>query len=181
MTAAILTNVMDAIVACINTSLADHPDPPSIVGRRIGVEIPHDASVWGGDLCCQGLAYVALGDLYPSSSSFPEQDINRQANTACAPPTLAAQFKIGIIRCSPVGTAEQMPTEVEWAAAASTNIYDAWALWKVACCVRNWLKAESGALLGMSAVLERQNQGTPQGGCVERYFMASVQIPNCEC
>jgi hypothetical protein len=33
----------------------------------------------------------------------------------------------------------------------------------------------------MSVVIERQNQGTPQGGCVERSMSIVAQIVNCDC
>lgn len=73
-----------------------------------------------------------------------------------------------------------MPTCTEWTAAAIENMWDSVVLRKALCCyrtaVRNTLYFE-----GMSVVIDRQIQGPPLGGCVERYTSATVQFPNCDC
>jgi hypothetical protein len=33
----------------------------------------------------------------------------------------------------------------------------------------------------MSIVIDRQIQGNPSGGCVERFMTLTVQFPNCDC
>jgi len=38
-----------------------------------------------------------------------------------------------------------------------------------------------GLFEGMSIVIERQTQGSPNGGCVERSLTITVQMPNCDC
>jgi len=144
------------------------------------VEIPHDAGV-NEDQCCTGIGYVALGDTYPSAVSFPEQDIIRQADAKCTFPTWAQVFKVGLIRCIPVGDAFNAIDCNTWNEAAVQNVYDSATLRRVACCIRNYVNQAGGQMLGMSVVVERQVQSTPQGGCVERSMTVTIQIPNCDC
>ena len=133
------------------------------------------------DLCCEGIAYVALGDTYPSSDSFPEQDIVRQAAAHCAPPTWAQVFKVGIIRCVPVGDQFLPPNCEEWNAASRQNVIDSQTLRRVGCCIRNYVVNSNDLFLGMSLVIERQSQGNPQGGCVERSMTITAQfLNNCD-
>jgi hypothetical protein len=169
--------LMDQLLACLCEQVALQPNPPQHCCFRVGTEIAHDAGILE-DLCCEGLAYVALGDTYPSSDSFPEQDIVRQASAHCAPPTWAQAFKVGIIRCVPVGDQFLPPSCVEWNAASRQNVIDAQTLRRVACCMRNFVVNNDGIFFGMSLVIERQSQGNPQGGCVERSMTLTAQFPN---
>lgn len=169
--------LMERLLACLCEQAALQPNPPQHCCFRVGTEIAHDAGI-NADLCCEGIAYVALGDTYPSSDSFPEQDIVRQAQAHCAPPTWAQAFKVGIIRCVPTGDQFDAPTCGEWNAAARQNIIDAQTLRRVACCMRNYVVNNEGLFLGMSLVIERQTQGNPQGGCVERSMSLTAQFPN---
>lgn len=169
----------EALLSCLNMAVTGNPNPPQHISYRIGVEIAHDLAQYQ-DLCCEGLAYVTLGDMWPTAN-FPEQDIQRQANTRCAPPAWGVQFKVGIIRCAPTGNLNVMPTDEEWVAAFIQNMWDAQALRRAECCFRAWVRTRTDALLGMDIVMGRQIQGTPLGGCVERYFTIDAQFPNCDC
>lgn len=174
----------DQLLSCLSQAVTGSPNPPGSVCLRVGSQVAHDLSQWE-DLCCEGLGYVSLGDTYPSSDSFPEQDIIRQANTTCAPPSWAQAFKVGIIRCVPVttpsGAGFAPPTCAQWTAAAYQNMYDSASLRRTVCCFREWLRNQTGFFLGMSLVIERQIQVDPNGGCVERYVTITVQFPNCDC
>jgi hypothetical protein len=172
--------LMEQLLACLCEQVALQPNPPQHCCFRVGTEIAHDAGILQ-DLCCEGIAYVALGDTYPSSDSFPEQDIVRQAAAHCAPPTWAQAFKVGIIRCVPTGDQFLPPSCTDWNAAARQNVIDAQTLRRVACCMRNFVVNNGGIFFGMSFVIERQTQGNPQGGCVERSMTLTAQFPNCEC
>jgi hypothetical protein len=167
-------------LACLTSVTAALPFPPGLVCYRVG-EAAHDIDQLQ-DLCCDGFAYVQLGDTFPSSSSFPEQDIIRQANTVCPPPAWAQALKLGIVRCVPVmGEDGSMPTCTEWTEAFQKNVVDTIALRRVACCLRQWLVGQTGPLFGMSMVIERQVQGAPLGGCVERTLNLTLQMMNCDC
>lgn len=172
--------LMEQLLLCLCEQAAAQPNPPQHCCFRVGTEIAHDAGILQ-DLCCEGLAYVALGDTYPSSDSFPEQDIVRQANAHCAPSTWAQQFKVGIIRCVPTGDEFLPPNCTEWNAASRQNVIDAQTLRRVACCMRDFVVNSAGDFFGMSFVIERQSQGNPQGGCVERSMTLTAQFINCDC
>lgn len=147
---------------------------------RVGSEIVYDADAFQ-DMCCKGLAYISLGDIVPSSASFPEADIVRQANSACAPASWAVQFRVGIIRCAPVGgPSGSMPTCEDWTGAFLKQLADAQALRRIACCFRSAVM-NSDTFLGMSVVIGRQTGTNPFGGCIERYVPLDVQMPNCDC
>lgn len=172
--------LMDELLACLCDNANAQPNPPAICCFRVGTEIAHDAGILE-DQCCEGIGYVALGDTYPSSDSFPEADIVRQANAVCAPTTWAQVFQVGIIRCAPVGNEFRGPNCIEWNAAARQNVVDSQTLRRVACCMRNFMTQNNDLFLGMSLVIDRQIQGNPQGGCVERTMKITAQFPNCEC
>lgn len=171
-----------ALLNCLCTNVAQISTPPQHCRLSIGNEQAHDIGLTV-DLCCEGLAYVALGETYPSVSSFPDQDIVRQVQGDCSPPSWGQQYQVGIVRCAPVGDLNP-PTDTEWTAAALLNIEDAAALRRTACCFRAWMNgsaATAAGLLGMSVVINRQTQSTPQGGCVERAMTIIAQFPNCDC
>jgi hypothetical protein len=169
--------LMNQLLACLCEQASLQPNPPTHCCFRVGTEIAHDAGILQ-DQCCEGIAYVALGDTYPSSDSFPEQDIVRQASAHCAPPTWAQQFKVGIIRCIEVGNEFLPPSCTDWNAASRQNVIDAQTLRRVACCMRDYVVNNEGLFFGMSLVIERQSQGNPQGGCVERSMTLTAQFPN---
>lgn len=172
--------LMDELLTCLCEKAAEQPNPPQHCCFRVGLEVAHDAGILQ-DLCCEGLAYVTLGDTYPSSTSFPEQDIIRQADAKCAPPTWAQVFQVGIIRCTPTGTESLPPSCEEWNVASRQNVIDAQTLRRVACCFRDFITTNSGVFTGMSLVIDRQVQGTPLGGCAERSMKLTAQFPNCDC
>lgn len=134
------------------------------------------------DECCEGVAYVALGDVYPSSTSFPEMDFARQADQRCKITSWAAEFRLGIIRCAPTGTNTQSPTDAAWNAAALLNFQDSQILRRASCCARLGIEEAdpNQQFLGMSVVIGRQVQSPNGGGCVDRYVPITVQIPVCE-
>lgn len=167
----------EQLLACLCEKSQAAEGAPTYCCYRVGTEIAHDAGQFE-DLCCEGLAYVTLLDTYPSSQSFPESDIVRQASATCAPTTWAQIFQVGIIRCVPVGNLDMGPTCIDWNAAFRQNVIDAKVLREVACCFRNFIVQNSDAFLGMSVVIDRQLQGNPQGGCIERTMKITAQFPN---
>jgi len=168
----------DAALSCLTMAVTGNPGAPGVICFRVGMEIIHDLDMFG-DLCCTGLGYVTLGDTWASSASFPEQDIVRQANTVCAPPAWGQTVKMGIVRCVPVmGEQGSMPTCQEYTDAHTQNVYDSISLRRAACCLRTWVQTN---MLGMSVVIQRQTQGPPLGGCVERSVTVDIQFPNCDC
>jgi hypothetical protein len=169
-------------LACLQATYPVSGYAPELFQFRVGTSVTYDIDQYL-DLCCPGLGYVMLGESYPSASSFPEQDVVRQANTVCAPPAWAQRITLGIVRCLPVVMDDMgtMPSAADWQEAFYKNVADVMALRRAACCLRDWLNNQTGLLLGMSMVIENQGQGSPQGGCTERTLTMALQYPNCDC
>jgi hypothetical protein len=169
------------LMICVQQAVTGmDPDiAPQDTCYRIGSDVPYDADMFF-DMCCRGLAYVTLGDIWPSSTSFPEADINRQASAVCYPPAWGVQWKTGIIRCAPVGINGAQPTCEAWTSAYLKAVADAQALRQISCCFRAAVRGDP-LFRGLSVVIGRQVQGSSQGGCTERSVTIDVQITNCDC
>lgn len=166
---------------CLQLSYPVSGYAPAEYCVRVGTNVTYDIDQFR-DLCCDGLGYVLLGETIASSSSFPEQDIIRQANSVCAPASWAQMMTVGIMRCIPAsGPQGQMPSCDDWTLAHYQNIADIIALRRAACCLRSWFVNQTGLLEGMSIIMQPQSQGSPQGGCVERSMGIAFQMPNCDC
>ena len=165
----------NAMLTCLCNALAVNPNPPDHCCLRVEPQIPQDLNQLT-NICCEGLGYVSMGDIWPSSASFPENDIVRQANAVCPPPAWGVQFKVGVLRCAP-----DTSDCTEQRLAFEQEAHDAQALRKAVCCFRNYL--QSGVdpqWLGMSFVVERQNKYV-QGDCIDRFVWTNVQFLNCDC
>ncbi len=174
-------SIAAALLNCLCTNVELISLPPAHCCYRIG-EAAHDVGP-NVDICCEGLAYVSLGDTKPVSI-YLDADQARQGQAPCGPPTWGQDFRVGIVRCVPVfdpETSDDPPTCEAWNTAAALNWEDSWALRRTVCCFRSWVRAQTGAMLGMTVVIESQVQSQPQGGCVERYVTLGVQFPNCDC
>jgi len=171
-----------ALLSCLCANAAKISDPPQHCCYRVGTEVVHDAGPLV-DLCCEGLAYVMLGETYPVSTGL-DPDIARQSTATCAPPMWGQKLRAGIVRCVPVSdpqTAADPPTCADWDAAAALNWEDSRALRRTACCFRTWVRAQTDAMLGMTIVIEGQVQSNPLCGCIERFVTLGVTFPNCDC
>lgn len=174
--------IMAQALMCLCAAADAQPNPPQHCSFRIGSDILEDIGA-NGDFCCEGLAYVAMGDIFPTSEGFPQPDVNFQASAKCAPLSWGVNLKLALQRCVPTGPGEgqYVIPDRDWEAAALQNVYDVKTLLQAACCTRNWVIGESGLFVGMSSVVSTLTQGTSQGGCIERSINVSVQMPNCFC
>lgn len=170
-----VTSLSAALLQCLCNAVSGHPGAPGHCAYRVGTEPVHDINLDGIDLCCEGLAYVMLGDTYPSSDSFPDNDIVRQGDNPCVPPGWAINYRVGIVRC-----ASDPGDDTSQAAAFTQGLHDMLSLNETWCCFRDYVRS-TPQFLGMSLVLERQVPGSTSGGCTERYFRMAVQIPNVDC
>ncbi len=171
--------IAQALLACLCAQAALNPSPPQNCCYRVGTEVAHDADQFT-DLCCQGLAYVRLGDVFPSTDNFPELDVNRQAQENCGIASWGVELTAGLLRCIPMPEDGSMPTCADWNEAAAQNFADSATLRATACCFVASVRANP-LLLGMSAIIGRQTQTSPLGGCIERSISLTVQVPNCDC
>lgn len=108
------------LLDCLAEALVDSSAVPLHVSLRLGVEVPFDLSQTE-DLCCEGLAYVKINRVYPSST-FPNED---EAWQPCSPLAWAADLEMGILRCSPTGAVDRMVTDAEWTETAALVHEDA--------------------------------------------------------
>lgn len=159
---------------CVRTAFNANANPPSNYGYRVEYEPPAD--MWPEDLCCEGLGYVSLGDVWPSVDSFPDADIIRQVRGNCPPAAWGVQFRLGIMRCT---TTEVGPTQAEEDAAFTQDLHDIHSLIQAACCLRSYF-INDPQWMGYNVVIERMAKSI-QGGCKDRYVPVSIQLPNCVC
>jgi hypothetical protein len=170
----------EQLLNCLCTAVSGMPadDRPRHCCYRVGTEPVHDVELdqmHPRDLCCEGLAYVLLRDVYPSSESFPDNDIVRQIQGGCAWPAWAIGFRIGILGCLPPSF-DCAPNN----AAYLTNLRRMEAINAAVCCFRDYIRV-SDTFAGFNLVIERQVQGSTSGGCTERYVNLTAQIPNLDC
>lgn len=174
--------VAQFVKTCLCDAVALLESPPAHCRFMVGSEGFAGIDMYT-DECCEGVAYVSMGDVYPSWNAFPEADIVRQADNRCTIPSWAVDFRLGIMRCSPTGTDFTTPSDAEWNAAALLSIADSQALRRATCCIRTGLRSITNyteQFDGMSVVIGRQSSPTPQGGCMERSVSVSVQFQTCE-
>lgn len=172
----LVSQLTSALLTCLCDAVAANPNPPDHCCYRVGTEPVHDIDLETGvDLCCEGLAYVLLRDVYPSSQSFPENDIVRQAQARCSPPSWGIGLRVGVVRCAPTTSDCDLNNE-----AFIQNLYDMQAINSTMCCFRDYINSTE-EFMGMSLVIERQVQGSTSGGCTERYVNLVAQIPNLDC
>jgi hypothetical protein len=165
---------------CLCNATAARPNPPQHCSFRIGNAPPHDMGM-DGDMCCEGLAYVSLGTVFPSSEGFPGEDSSYQASAKCAPLSWGVTLTLALVRCAPVAEELNMIPDSDWEAAMLQDIYDTASLQAAACCLRTYIISTSARFVGMSAVVGSVIQGSPLGGCVERSVNVTIQMPNCDC
>ncbi|HSJ75010.1 MAG TPA: hypothetical protein VK899_02325 [Gemmatimonadales bacterium] len=171
-----ISDLSAALLSCLCTAVSGNPGAPQHCCYRVGTEPVHDVDLETNiDLCCEGLAYVLLRDVYPSSESFPDNDIVRQAQSQCAWPAWGVGFRVGIVRCAPTVSDCTVNNE-----AFLQNLYDVQSINATVCCFREFVRT-SDVFTGMSLVIERQTQGSTSGGCTERYVNMVAQIPNLDC
>ena len=180
-----VTTLLDWAMFALTSAVTGNPNPPENFCRRLDLQVAHDADLYT-DLCCEGLAYVSFGDVFPSWEGFPEPAVVNQANYgACAPPAWAVVLRMGLLRCIPVSNHEHgMPSCADWTAASVQQTYDSQSLRKASCALRQHVMGNSdtpGPFWGMAAVIGSQGQIQLQGGCVERNVTITVQMPNCDC
>lgn len=171
-------NMATRLLACLCDAVNARPNPPANCCFRTGDQIAADADLYS-DLCCEGLAYVSLGDIYPADDlNARSQTATRATARACPFPAWAAVLRMGIIRCSPVGTDTTMPTCDDWNSSAAQMFIDSAAIREAACCFRSyWYNVGD---IGMDVLIDRQATAPPEGGCVERYGTVIAQFTNLE-
>lgn len=161
--------VLDAVLLCLEIEAAKVPSPPQSVCMRPGDRV--DLLIaQGRDECCEGLAWVRLAQVYPSSD-FPAAD---QAYRKCQT-GWAVVVEIGMARCAPVGDENHLPTCDQWTETVNHTTADAAALRRT----RMRLHTLDDFRHRMS-VPGQWEPMTTEGGCVGGAMLLTVQAPMCD-
>lgn len=180
MTDTMIQPIAENLLECFRTALtAEHgavlmPNGtmPSEVCFRVGELASMDASLYE-DLCCSGLAWVRVADIFSSATDFPTPD-TLVVWDACGPRAWGVVFELGVMRCAPVGDISTIPTCTEWTALQNSVMRDAKAMRQAFCCLFGQFDPSSIAL-GSWAPLPTT------GGCAGGTWQVTVQILNTEC
>lgn len=169
--------IANQLLSCLNTAVNSKANPPANICLRIGDDIAADADLYS-NLCCEGLAYVSMGEVYPADDLFSRQQTATRATArACPFPAWAVVMRLGILRCAPAGTTTTMPSCNDWNSAAAQMFLDSASIREAACCFRSYWFGTGDP--GMDVLIDRQFTNSPQGGCVERFGTVIAQFTNC--
>jgi hypothetical protein len=160
--------LLDCLCAALPLDMAA-AKVPAHCAFRPGEIVSADASVYE-DLCCEGLAWVRIADIYPSATDFPAPD-TLTVVTGCGPMGWGVALEMGVMRCAPTGSFETIPTDAEWLELQQDIMNDAAAMRRAMCCMI--------AQYDPSSIAIGSWQPLPTtGGCAGGLWSISVQLPN---
>lgn len=169
----VITPVAARLIACLATQADLLPNPPKYKGLRPGAQAPIGISI-SKDECCEGLAWVRLAGVVPSSTqNWPSADVVPQGN--CGTKLLALSFELGIVRCSPTPPADKMVTVETWNLVSEAVYLDYIAMTRAICCFLDQYKVAPLNLTGQYEPLG------VDGNCVGGTLAFTVGVPPCNC
>src|SRR5262245_8457634 len=118
----VLYKVADTLLTCLCQELAVNPNPPRYCCIRAGAEVTQDLGARVGDECCEGLGYVKVNSIFPSTN-FPLPDDEAYDCVRA----WAIELEMGVFRCAPQGGTGLVPCEA-WTATAQQLMDDAQAM-----------------------------------------------------
>lgn len=180
MTDTMIQPVAAMLLECFrNALLAEHGPAlmpigtmPSETCYRVGELASMDASVFE-DLCCSGLAWLRVADIFSSSTDFPTPDTLTVWN-GCGPMAWGVVMELGVMRCAPTGDIDTIPTCEQWTDLQVNVMKDAKAMRQAFCCL--FAQFDPGSIaLGSWVPLPTT------GGCAGGTWQVTVQVINTEC
>lgn len=176
MIAPIAQQVLDCFCAALITehgvaTMLEGGTRPSQCCYRPGELASMDASLYE-DLCCSGLAWVRVTDMFSSSTDFPTPD-TLNVWTGCGPMAWGVVFELGVMRCAPTGSVAAVPTCEEWMALQANIFKDAKAMRTAMCCLKNLYDPGSLAIGSWEPL-------PTTGGCAGSTWELTVQVLNTE-
>lgn len=156
----------ETLLICLGIATADISAPPAGLSLRSGAAIALDISQDQNE-CCGGLAWVRVGDEYPSTQ-FPSEDGDIGG---CGVASWAVELEMGVARCAPVGDINNTPTYDEHYALARVLEEDSAALRRTICCFVNQWRAK-----GWRVSVGRLSKFGPEGGCVGTIVTLTAQV-----
>jgi hypothetical protein len=173
--------ISDALLACFcealinqhgTTLMVDGGTLPGECCYRVGEAVSADASEYE-DLCCSGLAWVRIDDIFSTSDDFPAPDTS-VVITGCGPLAWGVVLEMGVLRCAPTGDISTVPTCEEWTAMQEAIFLDQAAMREAMCCL-------IGQLDPSSVAIGSWNPLPTSGGCGGSTWQITVQIPCGDC
>ncbi|MFF2612377.1 hypothetical protein [Kitasatospora sp. NPDC058046] len=145
------------------------PGPPA----WDGCNDPCSSDAAGGQLTVHVARLLA-------TSAFPSEDRALQGARNCAPPTVAVELVITLLRCAPVMDERGCPPACDElsAAARTVNIDIATIHNAVLCCLPT---ATGGGRRGPQFYLGPGRLLEPEGGCMGVEQRVTVALPTCGC
>lgn len=171
--------VVQELLSCFCAALLTQHGPTLMVDGgtlpgecciRSGELASMDASTFQ-DLCCSGLAWVRIDDIFSTSADFPAPDTS-VVITGCGPMAWGVVVEMGVMRCAPVGDINNIPTCGEWTALAEAISLDQRAMRDAMCCMINQLDPGSVAIGSWSPL-------PTTGGCAGGVWPITIQVINC--
>lgn len=160
-----------ALLACLAREMENLARPPKNISLRPGAQATINLST-RRDECCEGLAWVRVTGIVPSSTvNWPAADV---VPTNCGPQMLAVQLEMGIVRCAPTPPAEQLVTDEQWNALSELILDDYAAMYRAFCCLMDRYDTRK-FLLGSWTPLG------PDGNCIGGILPLTVSAPPCYC
>lgn len=171
MAEAIISKLAGELLACWAALLAKLPEPPKYVCERAGGEVSQDVGTRFGDECCEGLAYVKVNEIYPSTS-FPERDTEAYECIRA----WAVELEMGVFRCVPQGGLGLVPC-LAWTKTHELLMNDAQSMRQAICCLIAGRPAGTGIVPGSWVPLG------PDGNCIGSTMTVLVQVAldSCKC
>lgn len=168
------------LLACFETALTNQHGTvlmpngtmPSEVCFRVGEIVSADASVYQ-DVCCSGLAWVRVTDIFSTSDDFPAPDTN-VVITGCGPLAWGVTFELGVLRCAPTGDEYTIPSCEDWTALQEAIFLDQAAMREAMCCLIGLHDPGSIAIGSWSPL-------PTSGGCAGGVWSLAVQIACGDC
>lgn len=161
------------LVGCLATQINLWPEliRPKHIGLRPGAQAPIGIST-RRDECCEGLAWVRLTGVVPSSTNnWPSADVTPQGG--CGTLILALNFEIGIVRCAPTPDASKMVSDEAWNALSEKAYLDYITMTRAICCFQDGYRYLT--LVGGYTPLG------VDGNCYGGTITLSVAAPPCNC
>lgn len=160
------------LLACLTVEVQGLALVPKNIGFLPGAAVLEDLSPFQ-DLCCEGTAYVRHASTYPSGENFPAPDTGQNP---CSPLAWGVVFEMGVMRCTPSGTLNEIITMDQWNNVNTQYYIDSAALRAAVCCYKNLYASganDNGILIGQTIPVG------PQGGCLIASLNVTIQVIGC--
>jgi hypothetical protein len=159
---------LEAILAAMRVELAKVADPPAHFRHAPGLSAVI-ALTEEGDECCEGVAWVRLTGVLPTTE-FPEEAGWQPDGEV----SWAVETEIGVARCGGGPGAEMAPTDAQYLADVQKLADDAAALRRVG----PNLRATSTAVIDV--MYGRWDPVAAEGNCMGGVIKLTVQIEACD-